>query len=86
MSHPSNGHASDGRCPSLLQPGQQALGKLLREETAQTLGFVLVQLAALEQLNDLQTLRQGLSELHETVRPELTRILDLAHAAERASE
>ena len=86
MTDTSDGQQSDGNSLSLSATERRALVRILREETAQALGFVLVQLAALEQLDDSQALRDALAELRETVRPELQRILDIATAVERAPE
>ncbi len=55
----------------------------LREDTAQTLGFLLVQLAACERLDTLQEVRAGLADLRQTVREELGQVLDLARELEQ---
>jgi hypothetical protein len=60
----------------------QGAAELLRGETAQTLGFLLVQLTVLEQVTDLDALHRGLSELREAVRHELEHILQVASGME----
>ncbi len=56
----------------------QRVAARLRGDTAQTLGFLLVQLAACEGLDTLGEMRAGLADLRQTVREELGRVLDLA--------
>jgi hypothetical protein len=60
-----------------------AAAKLLRGETAQTLGFVLVRLSVLAQLNVLDVLHEELAQLRETVRLELEHVLQLAKGLEQ---
>ncbi len=56
----------------------QRVAARLREDTAQTLGFLLVQLAACEGLDTLEEMRAGLADLRQTVREELGQVLALA--------
>jgi nitrate/nitrite-specific signal transduction histidine kinase len=61
---------------------RKTVARLFRDETAQTLGFVLVQLAALERLDNFDGLHSGVMELREAVRPELERIVQLVSELE----
>ncbi len=60
----------------------QRVAARLREDTAQTLGLLLVQLAACEGLDTLEEMRAGLADLRQTVREELGQVLALASALE----
>jgi hypothetical protein len=61
----------------------QRVAERLRGETAQTLGYVLVQLAACEGLDTLAKVRAGLADLRQTVRAELGQVVALADELER---
>ena len=53
------------------------MAHVLRSNTAQTLGYVVVQLAALAELNDVAALHEGLLEVRSEVRDELKHTLAL---------
>ncbi len=61
---------------------RQRVAARLREDIAQTLGFLLVQLAACEGLDTLEEMRAGLADLRQTVREELGQVLALASELE----
>jgi hypothetical protein len=52
----------------------------LRDETAQTLAYVLIQLGAVLELEDMDEIRGQLTEVRGAVRPELQRVLQLVTA------
>lgn len=62
------------------------LADFLRAETAQTLGYVGFQLAALEKVQDLSELHEGILEVRGEVREELRHILTLADELERTGQ
>jgi hypothetical protein len=66
------------RCRSALTSEFSAAATLLREDIAQVLGFVLVQLAAVQQQLPAPVVQQDLDELRQVVRVELGRVLELA--------
>jgi hypothetical protein len=57
-----------------------SLADFLRDETAQTLAYVLIQLGAVLELEDVDEIRGQLTELRAAVRPELQRVLQLVAA------
>ena len=59
------------------------LAGVLRNETAQTLAYVLIKLGALLELEDSGDIRRELTELREAVRPELHRVLQLIAALDQ---
>jgi len=76
----------DTRVPQKPEPktrrdgDNEAFGRIadfLRSETAQTLGYVAVQLAALAGVDELPVLHQRIVEVRGEVRDELRRILAL---------
>jgi signal transduction histidine kinase len=62
----------------LLERDRAEMAAMLRGETAQALTMVLVSLASLENCNDAAEVQQGIRELRESVRAELTRIHTIA--------
>ncbi len=62
----------------------ETIAHLLRSETAQTLGYVVVQLAALAEVDDLPALRERLLAVRGEVRDELRHILALVDDLELA--
>ena len=68
-------HAGEPDREALLR---ERVVQVLGEETAQLLGYVLVELAALREMDQLEDIHAGLDELPESVRMELGRVLQLA--------
>jgi len=65
--------------------GTEAFGSIadfIRGETAQTLGYVAVQLASLAGVDELSVLHQCIVEVRSEVREELRRILALVDELE----
>jgi hypothetical protein len=60
-----------------LQGERGVFADFLRDETAQTLASVLIQLGAVVKLEDLGDIRKELTDLSEAVRPELDQVLRL---------
>ena len=68
---------------------QQAVGRIadfLRAETAQTLGYVGIQLAALASVDDLPELHERILEIRGEVRHELRHILALVDELEKTAQ
>jgi hypothetical protein len=63
-----------------LQEERQTITHLLREETAQTVSALLLQLASLSHLQDVTAIHERLDSLRDELRPELAHIQ--AHVAE----
>ncbi len=67
------------RCRAALAAELMTIATTLREDTAQVLGFVLVELAALQETQPAPDVQQELEELRQAVRVELGRVLHVAH-------
>jgi hypothetical protein len=61
-----------------LETQQEGVSRALREETAQVLGSVLVELAALGENGAVAHVLPDLTELRAAVRSELIRVLSIA--------
>ncbi len=73
-----NGHSGDSQV-------YETIAHLLRSETAQTLGYVVIQLAALAEVESMPALQKQILEVRAEVRDELRRILALIDDLETAS-
>jgi hypothetical protein len=74
------------RCERDRGAAVQGLVHVLRSETAQTLGYVTVQLKALEGLENVNQVHERLHEIRNDVHDELKRILALVDELQNATE
>jgi hypothetical protein len=73
------------RCRLAVAAEFSAAATRLHEDTAQVLGVVLVELAALQEVLPAPELQQELEELRQMVRVELGRVLELVQVLSNAS-